>query len=63
MAASGPSIGPWEVSDMEVHAINEVFRQIEEQITLLRGLRNDLLAAQGRLISIASHTHEGQAFQ
>lgn len=57
MAYPGPSIGPWQIpftgkwlEDMVV--INEVFRQIEEQIGILRGLRNEI----GNF-SIAAHSH------
>ena len=57
MAYSGPSIGPWQISEMDINLLNEVFRQIEEQINLLRGLRNDALASSGTAVSIATHTH------
>ena len=57
MAYPGPSVGPWEVAELDVNLVNEVFRQIEEQINLLRGLRNDAIAASSTPVSIATHTH------
>ena len=52
MSYAGPSIGPWHVSELDVYLVNEIFRQIEEQIKLLRGL-----APSGTIITVGAHTH------
>lgn len=51
---SRSSVGPWQISELDAYLINEVFRQIEEQINLLRGLGADA-------ISIGEHTHQTAA--
>ena len=62
MAFPGPSIGPWQLVELDIHIINEVFRQIEEQISLLRGLRSSTTVSSSgtgtATISIGQHTHE-----
>ena len=58
MAYPGPSVGPWQIAEVDIHLINEIFRQIEENIDLLRGLRNDALSATGTTVGIVLHTHE-----
>lgn len=55
MAFPRPSIGPWQIAEIDVHLINEIFRQIEEHIGTLEGL------SQGRVGNIAWHTHETDA--
>lgn len=52
MAYSGPSVGPWQISEMDINLLNEVFRQIEEQIKLLRGL-----GPSGTIITVGGHSH------
>ena len=44
-------VGPWHVAEAEPYTINEVFRQIEEQINLLRGIGVNVS------LSIALHAH------
>jgi len=46
-------VGPWHITEAEPYTINDVFRQIEEQVNLLRGLGASVS------ISIALHTHAG----
>ena len=46
-------VGPWHVVEPDPYLINDVFRQIEEQINRLRGL--------GVPISIVVHTHQTTA--
>ena len=52
MAYPRNSIGPWQIAEIDVHLINEIFRQIEEHIGTLEGM------TQGRVGNIAWHTHE-----
>jgi len=52
MAYPRNSIGPWQIAEMDVHLINEIFRQIEEHVGTLEGM------TQGRVGNIAWHTHE-----
>lgn len=61
MAYPGPSIGPWEIAELDINLVNEVFRQIEEQISILRGLRNTALTAAGVTVSVATHSHDTAA--
>lgn len=62
MTFPGPSIGPWEITELDIHLLNEVFRQIEEQISILRGLRNNTTSTStgtiAPAVSIAVHSHE-----
>lgn len=61
MAFPGPSIGPWQLAEIDVHILNEIFRQIEEQISLLRGLRSSVTVNSSGVgtatITIGQHTH------
>lgn len=40
---SRQSVGPWHVATLTVEAVNEMFRQIQEQIDILRGLTGENL--------------------
>ncbi len=53
MADKNQGVGPWHVVEPDAYLINDVFRQIEEQINRLRGL--------GVPISIVVHTHQTTA--
>ena len=55
MAYPRPSIGPWQIAEIDIHLLNEIFRQIEEHVGLLEGL------SQARVGNIAWHTHETDA--
>jgi hypothetical protein len=41
---SRSSVGPWQIAEINVELINEVFRQITDQIDLLRGLTGQNLS-------------------
>ena len=53
MATNNQGVGPWHVVEPDAYLINDVFRQIEEQINRLRGL--------GVAVSIVVHTHQTTA--
>jgi hypothetical protein len=62
MAYPGPSIGPWQVSELDISLINDVLRQIEEQVKLLRGLGPTITTTAGTVtsgtIAIGAHDHQ-----
>jgi hypothetical protein len=62
VAFPGPSIGPWHIADLDFYHINEIFRQIEEQIKLLRGLGPTTVSSSGVVtsgtIAIGPHSHK-----
>lgn len=62
---SRQSIGPWQIAEMDINLLNEVFRQITEQIDILRGLTGQDLSvtvadastiAVGRIVKALSAT-------
>ena len=38
----GPSVGPWQVAEIDIHLVNEIFRQIEEYIARIIGLLEEI---------------------
>ena len=63
--ASGQGVGPWQIGELDPYVINEVFRQIEEQINLLRGLGGLPSVPTGggtsTSIILGKHSHETDA--
>ena len=63
--ASGQGVGPWQISEVDPYLINEVFRQIEQQINLLRGLGGLPSVPTGggtsTSIILGKHSHETDA--
>ncbi len=62
MANTGLSVGPWQIAELDPYLINEVFRQIEQQINLLRGLgglppTSPISTSSSGSIAIGKHTH------
>lgn len=54
-------VGPWQIAEVEGFTINEVFRQIEEQINQLRGVSVPSPSNGTVSISILVHTHRTTA--